>query len=721
MRSGFWKQVAGDVEEGRCAGRASQARCWVALGALIISSLGAAEASVSGVQVVEQGVSRAVIVIPTRAEAVVQAAAEELQWHLERVTGARLPILPEADAEDQVAGPALFLGATEAAAAIGLNAQDLAANGYRQQQKGEHLFLVGRDAAGEPLDNFTPAGTLFGVYDLLEEQLKIRWLWPGESGVQVEPAASVMLSLPAEAQKREPALRFSQWRAVHAALGDGARSIAQWQSEEAGRKFYQDQAWWLRRHRFGIGTAKRQIGSDLRVFHSFLYLWDKYGESNPEFFNLLPDGRRAEHPGRGRRGQAVTLCVSEPGLWRQLVADWQQSWRGRMGVHLLLGENDSPALCTCDRCRSWDTPDLRFESSRYWGHGEMYADRTPFLIPDVVGNATKWGWHGKLGPDPAPSVSDRYARFYREVQKEAEKIQPDAVVAGFAYLNYWKAPQQAIELNDRVVISFVPPTRVPYTRELSDEIRAQYDGWRRTGAQLYLRPNLPAAHNLPVAYGRRLVEDLLYMAREGLLGNDYDSIPRAHFGTQGPSAYALARANTVPQMSVDAMYEEYFGFFGPAADAVRAYFEHWEEVSSEAVDLDLAADMFGVVGDAELSARDLAAIPNWFWLCQATFTPQVLARGQVLLEAAVAAAGTDAATAERVAWLEAAFRDARLTAEAIALYLDYRRTGGRDEELKARCKEAYQQVRAYRAEIESLGLGDFSARYRAEQATLGRL
>ena len=53
------------------------------------------------------------------------------------------------------------------------------------------LYIAGRDGGGDPLDRDTSAGTLFGVYEWLQRDLGVRWLWPGELGTFVPRTESV--------------------------------------------------------------------------------------------------------------------------------------------------------------------------------------------------------------------------------------------------------------------------------------------------------------------------------------------------------------------------------------------------------------------------------------------------------------------------------------------------------------------------------------------------
>ena len=87
---------------------------------------------------------------------------------------------------------------------------------------------------------------------------------------------------------------------------------------------------------------------------------------------------------------------------------------------------------------------------------------------------------------PAPSLSDRYARFYLELQRKAEQVASPAVVFGYAYSNYVDPPVQT-KLNDRIVISMVPWPYFPWTDKAVEGMERTWEGWEATGARRGIR------------------------------------------------------------------------------------------------------------------------------------------------------------------------------------------------------------------------------------------
>ena len=124
----------------------------------------------------ENGVSKAVIVIPEPAKPIVKFAAKELADHLKIMTGADFPvgIKPGPDVN-------IFLGFGEA--------ENFTEDEYVIRVKGKRIDMYGKDTSKDVylfnyyLDN-PDKGTLRSVYNFLDS-LGVRWLAPGRDGAHV--------------------------------------------------------------------------------------------------------------------------------------------------------------------------------------------------------------------------------------------------------------------------------------------------------------------------------------------------------------------------------------------------------------------------------------------------------------------------------------------------------------------------------------------------------
>jgi hypothetical protein len=578
---------------------------------IVLIALTAALAfSASGLDLVRDGKAVAAIVIPAQPLPVESYAANELQYHIEVSTGARLPIFSEKS--ELPAGPRVYLGRFPAM----IEAPPLAGNAYSLSNAGGNLFITGKDSDGDPLDRDTHEGTLFGVYDLLENNLGVRWLWPGKLGEVIPRTNTVTLSI-AEGVAR-PLLWFKEWR--------GASS--------------QGERVWLKRQRFGR-SIQPSYG------HSFGKYWERFGQTHPEYFAMLPDGTRRRDPTDDPEPDRVHMCVSQPALADQIIADWKARGAPRF---LNVCENDGWAGCACPICMSWDQPDpdnpVPFER-------RLDAARKAFEGQE--GRQDEWML--KLG-----SLSDRYARFWKVVSEEARRTRPDAQVVSYIYDNYRKPPLQAM-LNSNVLCGLVPEESIfGYSKHDSEVFRHDWRGWEKTGCNLFLRPNYTLqAPNFPAFYARTLGEDLKFAMAHGLKGADFDSLT-GKYATEGPSLYMLVKILNHPDAPVDGVIEEFCAAFGPSKDSVKQYFQLWESVYPDYSPAEEASRI-----DAKRRYGSGIYGPYYF-LADEIYTASVMARARSILAQAREEAAPDQTAAARVDWLARGLEHADLILAAARAY-----------------------------------------------------
>ena len=572
---------------------------------------------------------------------VIQYAAEELQRVIRKATGANLKTVGELEITQfpQPETAMIFLGPCRETKAAGVVVANLPANSYRIKTEGRRLFLNGKDGGTDtPRNDHVDMGTLFAVYEFLERQIGVRWLWPGDLGEYVPKHKRVVSG--AWDARHTPSLMQRQWR-FEASIHYGRQG---WSSADNVYYYKVDVYKWSRRHRFIRSHT-------LDYAEAFRDYWKRFGAEHPEFFNLLPDGKRI--PDRMRPGN-VSMCVSEPGLWRQIVADWQQTRTAKL-PWVNAKPNDTPGKCTCVRCRSWDVP-------RPDDNGSLDAARKAYLRGDQDG----WKW-----PDHLGSLSDRYARYLLAVQKEARQLDKNATVISYAYANYMRPPV-ATRLNNRVVIALASSLFFPYTKETSEEFRRDWAGWSQTGAQMVLRPNITlGSHNMPIHYARRAGRDIQHAFGTGVLATDLDSLTGI-WANQGPSLYVVARAQRRHDKSIAAILDEYYTAFGHAKGAVKAYFDYWERTTEP-----ITRERWQTIvreyqrTDPEVNFR------TFYKVAHEIYTDPVMQRGRDLLRIAAQAVVDDPLASKRVDFLIKGLRDAQLTLDAQKAFREFRQGGDR--------------------------------------------
>ncbi|MDD4103211.1 MAG: DUF4838 domain-containing protein [Kiritimatiellae bacterium] len=567
-------------------------------------------------------------------------AAAELVRHVALATGVTLPVVTES-AVPEGSASRIFIGPTLAARAQGINVTNLWPETFVMRTVGRDLYIAGEEDKSDPFDYYSSkCGTLFGVYELLERAVKVRWLWPGELGTYVPQAERITLAATDETVTPRLAYREIIWNRIkHAAVKKDlkfteAEKILGFSPEGLESYGYALRDY-LRRHRMGGLDRKPPVG------HHFTGWWKKHGAQHPEWFMMHEDGTRG--PSKATGSENVPMCVSNPELHRFIA----ENWNGKDPIRL--GEVDWPDACRCPACRAWDTP-------------------PPDPLPDFLVSQTDRGlpksaqWqshrghvlHGFYRP---MCTSDRYARFWQSVQQLAAKRNPDALVTTYLYYGYFPAPTSGIQLGPHVYGEFVPwgnPQHTdffPMRAEALEWVRQQWLGWQRTGIRLAYRPNyLHDGWVMPLVDTRQSGDFFRFAVENGMEGTRFDSLT-GQWSAQGPKLYVHMRLHAKPDLTVDAILDEYYGAFGPASKAARDYFGYWEQY---------CLDNFQKFNDLFIDHGHRWA--RFQLLAHKAFPAECFAPAERLLDKAEAAAAKDARPefAQRVKFLRDGMEHARI-------------------------------------------------------------
>ena len=532
----------------------------------------------SAVTLVEDGRACSEVVVPADALAVEKYAAEELVRYIRKSTGVELPVVVGASrcANRILIGRAAGLG-------------ELPMWDGKVVAEADVLKIAGGDSR-----HFTPpvygwpCGTLYAVYEFLDRELHLRFLWPDEEiGTVIDRRKTVEVA-PKAYGYRHPFENVSI------------------------RGFEND---WLRR---AARAVRRPVNyPDGTGGHAFVGWWKEYGETHPDFFEMI-GGKRNPNPG-------ASMCVANPAFHAEIVRRWDEARRCHPDVVYSINarENDTEGLCECPMCKAWNDPTV----------------------------------------DPVKDASARYARYYGAVYDLAAKIDPEVRVYGYAYANYVNPPR-GVTLPENVCISYVPEPLQPYDAAAREKALGAIRRWQKVGCTLNYRPNYLDGYAMPHDISTDYCLEFHEMCKAHMKEIDIDG-PNLSFATQGPFLYMMSRLMVRPALTREELMDEYCAAFGPAKDAVRAYWEFWNRYALE------HAKMFREVPEQRnplFHTRNFGF--QYAFYAHILFPEEVLSEGGRLLDRALKVAQGSPDDLRRVEFLKAGLEHAILCARTCAVCAD---------------------------------------------------
>lgn len=251
----------------------------------------------SGLVLVDQGRSRHAIVLPSAAPETVRATADTLRAYLERISGARLPMLPAAS---RAAAPAVRIR-VGAGSDPDTDVAALGPDGFRIRTEGADLVFT----------SATDDGFRHAVYTFLEQWLGCRRY---SVEVQVVPRRPT-IELPRIDETQVPPLTFRMQN-----LRD--RAYTQWHKLDTNEGF----------------------GLFVHTFEELVPPW-RYFDEHPEYFSLL----------NGNRTPQGQLCLTNPDVLRIVIEELRRRMAENPETDFWsVSQNDTYAPCECEACRAID-------------------------------------------------------------------------------------------------------------------------------------------------------------------------------------------------------------------------------------------------------------------------------------------------------------------------------------------------------------------------------
>lgn len=527
----------------------------------------------------ENGVAQAVIVTPPGAGKVVSFAARELQFFLNRTTGAKFSIVDKVPADKA----AIILGDCPESRAAGIDVSKLKRDAFRILRKGKQVFIAGRDDKNYELDDYVKMkkvppvnglgwhnyvikpeyATLFGVYDFLERFAGIRFYYPGALGTYTPKAARLAVGEINLAETPAMEYRYS--------LGFGDRSHGKYKTwrmsdyPEIGISREDSNLWALRCRQSTFVLPKGHSVGMLRYYYRF---YKDEAKRREDYFALQPDGKRyAESQFK------TSLCYSNPEVIKQIVADaevffsgqkatkmvnapWNAEWvpsRVQGDYFSLLPCDHFGSGCTCKRCK------------------KLVGAKEHTLDPNLPGEAVTYpGLYSRILWD-----------FFRAVASESAKKYPDKHFVTLAYGPYREMPENIDKLPDNLYVGLTAiPNGNGSDSPAMKRIVGDIKDWRKYTSSLWLwlyfinRPPydgipLPRLRGAGRFYNAIKDENVTGVFMECLVSQGF----QAHL-----DVYLNHRLMWAPSLDAEKIVREYAeNMYGPSADEVVKMLEFFED------------------------------------------------------------------------------------------------------------------------------------------------
>lgn len=341
-------------------------------------------------QFIQDGSPEGEFVLAADAPEAERFAVNDVRDWIEKITGAKLPILtgPSTGTNEKV-----FVG-TAYAAEFEKDLAKLTGNdGFAVRRKGNHVYVFGS----------RPRGTLYGLYALLEENTDLIFARPHEEFGTIFG--------------KTPDLELTETDFIDIPVFLNRRFGPNWPAHRATGE-------WLLRNR----DNTRDVRANYEGFLD-LDLIEPYGtnfavpiaahqEEHPEYFGYNPvtKTRRFVKHGEG------TMCLSVPGLpaiWARRLAENVAKHEARFGrkvEHVRLGPGDNWFCCQCEKCVAPLTlPD-----------GSRLQCKDPDSIKDPLFRSTQ------------------IMMFINDAMKTWQKLRPEIPIHVLAYIHFAEPPRVSV-------------------------------------------------------------------------------------------------------------------------------------------------------------------------------------------------------------------------------------------------------------------------------------
>lgn len=394
------------------------------------------------VDLVKNGTPAATIIIDSNATRSANLAAHELQFHIEKVTGVKIPINSKFEGTDNTK---IFIGESQATKEMEFLNQNFLNQEYMVKVDEKSIILLGKDKDDRrPFnyndfktfpDIFDEIGTCYAVYDFMEK-LGIRWYLPGDTGIAFVPKKSLRIN---DCEiKRQP---FMKYRAVANNIYSSNFII---DNIDTGNDNFVPLS---QRETMLFKLRQRQGGNRITINHSFYTYYKRFLDSHPEWF------------AKGYEGKPPQLCYSNPEVFKQVIQDARDFFDGKKDAAELISNvpkgfksevfpvfpMDNSLWCKCSDCQA----QLKPEAER--GKGQFSNDR----------------------------ASNYIFGFVNKVAAELKKSHPDKYIGAGTYAEFCYPPDK-VKLEDNIITIHCLHNRMVYAKHIQENDDAIMKEWKKS-------------------------------------------------------------------------------------------------------------------------------------------------------------------------------------------------------------------------------------------------
>lgn len=497
--------------------------------------LGKAKVLGDGITILDGAVKASIVVPPEETEC--KKLAEELKWHLEQMSGAKFDIVSGVPEK----GPAIVYRTL--ACPKGFSRGESAY--FKIWRDGDKVILAGEDTGKSRATTY------------LLEALGFRYIWPGASGKVIPKKEKIVLpDISVEDATPLVIRRARLYRQPEYIDHPGNRDFWRWHGMNDMKT---------------MTTDKPGESDGYQWGHYYKDYYPKYRKSKPELFALQPDGTRNLH--LGTHLERPTFCLSNPELAeitaRRKIAEFNES-PDKKALSLCLPDGGSSSWCLCEECRKMDP---------------VNAAKGTVTVFFPVRKAL-----------PYVAFTDRVFAYMNSVAEKVAAVHPDKLLATYAYSVYTAEPVSVKPHPNLLILSVAGN----YNNAANDGmVERNLAGWCSFGNKVLWRPNAHGGFRVPAPdnFARRMFADISLLVENHLFGVDYDTM-YSDWSTKSFTYYITTKAHFNPdRLDFETFAEDYCRHgFGPAAKAVREFYDLGERASTEA---------------ARLNAEDKTVAVNW--------------------------------------------------------------------------------------------------------------